>query len=77
MSSDIAITVSGLSKHYQIYDKPLDRLKQSIFRGRKQFYRDFVALKNVSFQVKTGETGRINSLRRQSPRLQFLRRQMQ
>ena len=56
MCSDIAIKVSNVSKHYHIYDKPLDRLKQSLYRGRKKFYKDFKALEDVSFEVKKGET---------------------
>jgi len=56
MCSDIAIKVSNVSKYYQIYDKPLDRLKQSLFRGRRQYYTEFKALDNVSFEVKKGET---------------------
>ena len=56
MSSDIAIKVSNVSKHYQIYDNPVDRLKQSIYRGRKQFYKEFKAIENVSFEIKKGET---------------------
>ena len=54
--SDIAIRVTNVSKTYQIYDKPHDRLKQSLWRGRKQFYREFKALDDVSFEVKKGET---------------------
>ncbi|MBE2940085.1 ABC transporter ATP-binding protein [Anoxybacillus flavithermus] len=56
MSSDIAIKVENLSKIYQIYDKPIDRLKQSLFRGRRKYYREFTALNNVSFQIRKGET---------------------
>jgi lipopolysaccharide transport system ATP-binding protein len=56
MSSDIAIKVESLSKCYQIYDRPQDRLKQMLVRGRKQYYRDFWALKDVSFEIKMGET---------------------
>jgi teichoic acid transport system ATP-binding protein len=56
MSSDIAIKVENLSKIYQIYDKPLDRLKQSLFRGKKQYFREFKALDNISFEIKKGET---------------------
>lgn len=56
MSSDIAIRVENITKTYQIYDKPQDRLKQSLWRGRKQFYREFKALDNVSFEVRKGET---------------------
>lgn len=56
MSSDFAIKVENLSKCYHIYDKPQDRLWQMLTRGRKQFYREFWALKDVSFEIKKGET---------------------
>jgi lipopolysaccharide transport system ATP-binding protein len=64
MSSEIAIKVENLSKCYQIYDQPRDRLKQFVLpRLRrlagmppKQYYREFWALKDVSFEVKKGET---------------------
>jgi lipopolysaccharide transport system ATP-binding protein len=57
MSSDeVAIRVAGLGKCYQLYAKPQHRLWQGLFRGRKQFYREFWALKDVSFTVRKGET---------------------
>lgn len=64
MSSDIAIRVENLSKCYEVYDTPRDRLKQFVFpaitrafgREAKNYYRDFWALKDVSFEVKRGET---------------------
>ena len=56
MSSDLAIGVQNLSKCYHIYDKPLDRLKQSLWRGSKQFYREFWALRDISFDIARGET---------------------
>lgn len=55
-TTDYAIEVNGLSKCYQIYDKPSDRLKQMLMRGRKQYYKEFWALKDVSFKIKKGET---------------------
>lgn len=55
MSSEVAIRVSGLSKCYHIYDRPQDRLKQTLWRGRKQFFREFWALRNVSFEVRRGD----------------------
>lgn len=54
-TSDIAIEVKNLSKCYQIYNKPQDRLLQMLARGYKRFYREFWALKGVSLQVKRGE----------------------
>lgn len=56
MSSDIAITVNNISKHYHIYEKPIDRLKQSLYRGKRQYYKEFKALDNISFEIKKGET---------------------
>jgi len=63
-SDDIAIRVNNLSKCYLIYDRPQDRLKQSIIprlqrlvgRQPKNYFREFWALKDVSFEVKKGET---------------------
>lgn len=64
MSSEIAIKVDNLSKCYHIYGNPRDRLKQMIYprlqrilsNESKQYYREFWALRNVSFEVERGET---------------------
>jgi lipopolysaccharide transport system ATP-binding protein len=56
MFSDVAIKVDNLSKCYQIYEKPRDRLLQMLMRGHRQYYREFWALKDVSFEIKKGET---------------------
>lgn len=64
MSSEFAINVQNLSKCYEIYEQPRDRLKQFFlprFRqllglAPKQYFREFWALKAVSFDVKKGET---------------------
>ncbi|PJJ19564.1 lipopolysaccharide transport system ATP-binding protein [Janthinobacterium sp. 67] len=53
---DIAISVKNLSKCFQIYDKPRDRLMQMFMRSRKKYYREFWALKDVSFDIRRGET---------------------
>jgi ABC-type polysaccharide/polyol phosphate transport system ATPase subunit len=49
-----AIAIEGLSKCYHIYDKPRDRLAQALWQGRRRFYREFWALRDVSFQVQPG-----------------------
>ncbi|MDD5267445.1 MAG: ABC transporter ATP-binding protein [Methylococcales bacterium] len=62
--SDIAIKVENLSKCYHIYENPRDRLKQIIaprlqrltWQSPKQYFREFWALKDVSFEIKKGET---------------------
>lgn len=64
MSSEVAIKVENLSKCYEIYDQPRDRLKQFIVPRLQatarmepsRFYREFWALRDVSFEVKRGET---------------------
>jgi lipopolysaccharide transport system ATP-binding protein len=63
-SDDIAIRVANLSKCFQIYDAPRDRLKQFILprlprlggQPPRQYFREFWALRDVSFEVRKGET---------------------
>lgn len=64
MYSETAIRVQNISKAFRIYAKPADRLKQAFLPKVKRFicqepqdyYRKFWALKDVSFEVKKGET---------------------
>ena len=56
MSSEFAIKVTGVGKNYHIYDKPHHRLLQMLVRGGKTYYRDFWALRDISFEIKKGET---------------------
>lgn len=56
MSSDVAIRTTNLGKCFQIYGKPLDRMWQFLWSGRKQLYREFWALQGVAFEVRKGET---------------------
>jgi ABC-type polysaccharide/polyol phosphate transport system ATPase subunit len=53
---DAAIQVGGVGKMYRIYDRPQDRLKQMLWRGRRQYGREFWALRDISFEVRRGET---------------------
>jgi lipopolysaccharide transport system ATP-binding protein len=59
MCSDVtaqpAISVRNLAKSYQIYAKPQHRLLQTLWRGTRQYYRDFWALDDTSFEVARGE----------------------
>lgn len=58
------ITVSGVTKCYQIYAKPQDRLRQALFpRVREalgfapvRYYSEFWALRDVGFRIDKGET---------------------
>lgn len=62
-SGSTAIRVTGLSKCYQIYETPHDRLMQFVaprlpllFGRRRQYFREFWALRDISFEIGRGET---------------------
>jgi lipopolysaccharide transport system ATP-binding protein len=55
MSSNLAIRAEHLCKSFQIYNRPIDRLKQMLVRNRRRYYRDFAALHDVNFELKKGE----------------------
>ena len=63
-SNNIAIQIKDLSKSYEIYERPHDRLKQFILPKiryilglpAKKYYRTFEALSDVSFDIEKGET---------------------
>lgn len=60
----VAIRVTGLSKCYQVYKRPEDRLKQSVMprlhrllgRPTVPYYQEFWALRDVSMDIRKGET---------------------
>jgi lipopolysaccharide transport system ATP-binding protein len=62
-SSEIAVRVNGVGKNYHIYETPRDRLKQFVLPplrraaglGPRQYFRDFWALREVSFELQRGE----------------------
>jgi lipopolysaccharide transport system ATP-binding protein len=54
-AAEPVIAIEGLGKCYEIYAKPRDRLLQTLTRGRRQFYREFWALRDVSFNIGAGE----------------------
>ena len=54
-ASDWAVCVNGISKVFRIYNRPSDRLLESIV-PRYSRYNEFQALKDVDFKVKRGQT---------------------
>ncbi|GHC87681.1 hypothetical protein GCM10007320_34170 [Pseudorhodoferax aquiterrae] len=65
MSSDnVAVRVSHLTKSYEIYDTPRDRLRQFVWPRvqrllglrQRQYYREFRVLQDLSFEIRRGET---------------------
>ena len=58
MPTDTVISASHLSKCYNIYEQPRDRLLQglqTLWRGKRSYARKFWALSDISFEVKRGE----------------------
>ena len=53
---EYAINVEHVTKVYKLYDKPIDRLKESLHPFHKEYHKKFYALNDLSFQVKKGET---------------------
>ena len=50
------VEVKNLTKVYQLYNRPIDRLKEGISLTRKNYHRDFYALNDISFDVEKGES---------------------
>ncbi len=50
-----AIQAQNLSKCYQLYNQPMDRLKQFLWRNKRQFFREMWALRDVDFSIMPGE----------------------
>lgn len=55
-SEDIAISAEKLTKAYRLFGHPGDRVKQFLSLGLKRYHREFTALKDVSFDIRRGET---------------------
>ncbi|MGH9960625.1 MAG: ABC transporter ATP-binding protein, partial [Pyrinomonadaceae bacterium] len=51
-----ALRVERVSKVYRIYDRPNDRLKEMLTRGRWKRHREFWTLKDINFEIEAGTT---------------------
>lgn len=51
-----AIRIKDLSKVYKLYEKPVDRLKETLNPSKKVYHKSFYALNHITFDVKKGET---------------------
>ena len=51
-----AIEVKDVTKVYRLYEKPIDRLKESLHPKHKSYHKDFYALNSLSFHVEKGQT---------------------
>ena len=53
---DKVIDVNNVSKEYKLYSKKSDRLKEAVFKLKRQYYIPFYALRGISFDVEKCET---------------------
>ncbi|MCC7387763.1 MAG: ABC transporter ATP-binding protein [Phycisphaerales bacterium] len=51
-----AVELRGVGKCYQIYKHPADRLKQALTRWRRQYYREFWAVRGLDLSVARGQS---------------------
>ncbi len=56
LADDLAIVAEDVGKVYQIYERPGDRLREFLAARIRTYHRKFWALRNVSFEVRRGET---------------------
>jgi len=54
--TDIAISLSGVSKKYPIYDSPLQMLKEAVWIGNRRYHREFWALRDINLDIPKGVT---------------------
>lgn len=54
--STTVVSIKNVSKVYKLYNKPMDRLKESLNLTRKKCYKEHYALRNVSFDINKGQT---------------------
>ena len=53
---EYTIEIENLSKVYKLYNNKTDRLKEALSFTKKIYYKEYYALKDISFKVKKGET---------------------
>ena len=54
--NNMSISIRELSKMYKLYDKPIDRVKEALSVFNKEYHKEYFALKNVTFDIKKGES---------------------
>ncbi|AXK49290.1 teichoic acid ABC transporter ATP-binding protein [Aliarcobacter trophiarum LMG 25534] len=50
------VKVKNISKTYKLYNKPIDRVKETLNPFKKKYHKEFYALNDISFELKRGET---------------------
>ncbi|MBZ9909338.1 ABC transporter ATP-binding protein [Mesorhizobium sp. BR115XR7A] len=53
--SDVLVDIRNIGKCHRYYDRPQDRLMETLTRHRRQYHKEFWALQGVSMQISRGE----------------------
>lgn len=56
MEKNLAISVQDVTKIYRLYDKPIDRLLETMSITKKTYHKKFFALDKISFEIEKGTT---------------------
>jgi len=56
MSSNIVIDSRGVGKAYTIFKRPEDRLRQILMAGRRRYYEEYWALRDITLSIARGES---------------------
>jgi len=53
---DYIAEAKNLGKRYNLFDHPIDQVKEFLTLRKKKYHREFWALKDISFEIKKGES---------------------
>ncbi len=56
MTEKYKVELENVSKRHNIYDRPIDRLKEVILRNRKSYHREYWALTDMSVKFENCTT---------------------
>ena len=55
MNKNTVARIQNITKIYKLYNKPFDRVNESLHPLKKKYHKEFYALDNISFELKRGE----------------------
>ena len=57
MNDDIVVSINNVGKMYLLFDRPIDRLKQTLFvRFGRHYGQEFWAMRGITLDIRRGET---------------------
>lgn len=56
MENELIIKISGLKKGYNLYNRPMDRLKETLSPTKKMYHNEHTVLNGINLEIKRGES---------------------